>query len=301
MAPTRIPGVPYALAPVAEASAKTLAWPPRLIVIHDTGNPTSTKEGEAAYARTRPVKGATSAHAYVDNGGVLGSLRLDRQAWAAYTYANANGIHIEMCLRGDRTRTRQITAALVRQLALMTGIPMVKISPVQVAAGWRGVCGHRDITIGLGVGDHTDPGADFPWSTFMTWVNQSGAAADEGGTMPTLSAPNPNTGENIEELLAAILKLVPVKVGALPAGNVKGMTGEAYPAPNALAAKLDLILAAAQAAAAGGQVTPTPEQWAALTAELRGQVGEVAEAAAESAVRRVLGSLDGAVPPAPTS
>ena len=185
MAPVRIPGVPYAAAPSAEGSARVLSWPPRLVVVHDTGNPDSTKENEASYAHTRPVSGATTAHAYIDNGGALGSLRLDRQAWAAYSYANANGLHVEMCLRGDRTKTRQITAALVRQLCQMAGIPMVKLTPSQLAAGARGVCGHRDVTSGLGVGDHTDPGADFPWSQFMAWVNQATANNAQGGSTMT--------------------------------------------------------------------------------------------------------------------
>lgn len=170
-APTRIPGIPYAAAPSAESSARALQWPPRIVVIHDTGNPNSTAAGEAAYAHSRPVKGATSAHAYIDQAGPLGSLRLDRQAWAAYTYANGAGIHLELCLTGDQAVTRGRAAQLTAQLCDMAGIPKVKLTPAEVAAGARGVCGHRDITIGLHVGDHTDPGADFPWPAFMAAVN----------------------------------------------------------------------------------------------------------------------------------
>jgi N-acetylmuramoyl-L-alanine amidase len=196
-APSRIPGVQYANPPRAEAVTAALVWPPRLIVVHDTGNPNSTKENEASYAHTRtdPQNRWTSAHAYVDNGGVLGSLRLDRRAWAAYDYANDHGIHIEMCLRGNRVATHSITAVLVRQLCLMAGIPMVKLSPADVAAGKHGVCGHRDITIGLGVGDHTDPGADFPWSQFMQQVNQQ----DIGGTVAPVDL-QPETQRKINAL-----------------------------------------------------------------------------------------------------
>lgn len=300
MAPVRIPGVSYAAAPSAEASAKTLAWPPKLVVIHDTGNPTSTKENEASYAHTRPVKGATSAHAYIDNGGVLGSLRLDRQAWAAYGYANANGLHLEMCLRGDRTRTRQITAALTRQLCQMAGIPMVKLTPAQVAAGARGVCGHRDITIGLRVGDHADPGIDFPWSQFMTWVN----ASPQGVSPVSVLEPNEQRQlANVDEYAYGI-------AGELdPLPKIKGGSGLVTPVPNLplqrakrVEDKLDQLLARP----AGGPVTPTPEQWAALTASITTtletlfaqKVGEAAELAAEAAIRRVLGGLDGATPPA---
>lgn len=48
--------------------------------------------------------------------------------------------------------------------------------------------------------------------------------------------------------------------------------------------------------AQGGEVTPTPEQWAQLTAAILDKVGTVAEAAAERAVRRVLGAVDGSSP-----
>jgi cell division protein FtsI/penicillin-binding protein 2 len=134
-------------------------------------------------------------------------------------------------------------------------------------------------------------------------ANRPLTAAEEP-IVPTLSTANANAGENIEAQISALLKLEPVKVGSLPAGNVKGMIGEAYPMPNVLAAKLAEILAAAQAG--GGQVTPTPEQWAALTASITTtveqlfatKVGQAAELAAEAAIRRVLGAIDGATPPA---
>lgn len=173
----RLPGVEYAAPPVTTNSAAPLAWPPRLIVIHDTGNPSSTRYGEASYAHTRSLSGATSAHFYVDTGGVLGSLSLGKCAWAAYGYANRNGIHIEMC--GMNTGTAHAvpaatiarTAALVRQLCDVAGIPAVKLTPSEVAAGKRGICGHWDITTGLGVGDHDDPGPAFDWPTFMRQIN----------------------------------------------------------------------------------------------------------------------------------
>lgn len=183
--PSTIPGVPYASPPRAQSKAAALAWPPRLVVIHDTGNPTATRQQEASYAanRTDPPSTWTSAHFYVDAGGPLGSLRLNFQAWAAYSYANAHGIHIEMCgmnagdPRAVPAQTIAITAQLVRQLCALAGIPAVKLAPAQVAAGARGVCGHRDITIGLGVGDHDDPGAKFNWVAFMQQVN-SGTPAE---------------------------------------------------------------------------------------------------------------------------
>ncbi len=174
--PSKLPGVPYAEAPVTTSAAGALSLPPRLVVIHDTSND-ATAAAEARYAATRPLGGATSAHFYVDTTGPLGSLALTKQAWAAYGYANRYGWHIEMCgynagtAKAVPAKTIALTASLVRQLCDLADIPMVKLSPADVAAGKRGICGHRDITIGLNVGTHDDPGPDFDWPAFIAAVN----------------------------------------------------------------------------------------------------------------------------------
>lgn len=180
MAPTRIPGVTYAAMPKAGTKASALPWPPRLVVIHDTGNNTSNAAGEASYAATRSDASSkwTSAHAYVDPDRVVGSLPLNLQAWAAYSYANRYGFHLELCrtAAGTAAATRTRAADIVRWLCEQADIPMVKLTPQQVAAGKEGICGHLDITVGLGVGDHTDPGPAFPWTEFMAQVTQQNAA-----------------------------------------------------------------------------------------------------------------------------
>lgn len=183
MGPTRIAGIEYAAAPRAATKASALSWPPRLVVIHDTGNNSSTRFDEAAFAASRTDSSAswTSAHAYVDPGGALGSLPLNLQAWAAYSYANQHGVHIEMCRTGAGVAAATVrnTTPIVRWLCQQAGIPMVKLSPSDVAAGRSGVCGHLDITIGLGVGDHEDPGRNFDWAGFMAQVT--------GGSNGTMS------------------------------------------------------------------------------------------------------------------
>jgi hypothetical protein len=173
-----LPGVDYAAPPRAAARTSTLTWPPRLVVIHDTGNATSSRYDEAHYAsnRTDSQSHWTSAHFYVDAGGVLGSLNLNLRAWAAYSYANQYGFHLEICNRDlANADALQWAAWVTYRLCQEAGIPMRKLTPTQVANGERGVCGHRDITLGLGVGDHTDPGADFDWPSFMNRV--TGASA----------------------------------------------------------------------------------------------------------------------------
>ena len=176
---TTLAGVTYAARPRAAQYASALVQPPKLIVVHDTSND-ATKEQEASYAakRTDDRSRWTSAHFYVDDAGVIGSVPLNLQAWAAYAYANRVGIHIEMCgmnagLPGAVTpRTIANTAALVADLTAEFKIPAMKRSPAQVAAGARGICGHYDVTIGLNVGDHTDPGPRFDWAAFMRLVTE---------------------------------------------------------------------------------------------------------------------------------
>jgi N-acetyl-anhydromuramyl-L-alanine amidase AmpD len=178
MIPARLPGVGYGPAPKAAGKASALALPPRLVVIHDTSN-TATAAAEAHYAATRADAQAnwTSCHFYVDPTAPLGSTPLNVQAWAAYSYANQHGWHIEMCGRNAGqpgavpASTIAATARLVAQLCALAGIPKVHLGPADVAAGKRGITGHWDITQGLHVGTHDDPGPAFNWSAFIAAVN----------------------------------------------------------------------------------------------------------------------------------
>lgn len=176
-----LPGIPYASLPRAASAAGPLFWPPRLVVIHDTSN-TASAAAEASYAANRGDVQAnwTSAHFYVDPAGPLGSCPLDVQAWAAYSYANAHGWHIEMCgmnagAPGAVPRaTVALTARLVAQLCDLAGIPKTHLGPADVAAGKAGITGHWDITQGLHVGTHDDPGPAFDWVGFIATVNSQG-------------------------------------------------------------------------------------------------------------------------------
>lgn len=183
---TRFPGVEYAAPPRAAAHTQALAWNPRLVVVHDTGNSSSSRYDEANYAATRtdPLRFWTSAHAYIDKGGVLGSLPLNLRAWSAFSYANANGFHIEICLR-DLHDGAALThaAAIVRDLCQAAGIPMRHLTPAQIAAGERGICGHADITNAhIDQNDHLDPDHEgFDWPAFMTMVTSGGGGSIAAG------------------------------------------------------------------------------------------------------------------------
>jgi hypothetical protein len=188
---TQIPGIRYAATPRAggQVNPRTLGQPPKLIVVHCTDN-TASAVAEAGYAANRLdlQKDWTSAHAYVDAGGVIGSLDLGLRAWAAFSWANGCAWHVELCGREDAVpdTVQRIGAALVRQLCLMAGVPMEHVDPGGIRAlhdGTRtsgGITGHRDITLsGIDSNNHTDPGANFDWARFIAWVREGDAVKPE--------------------------------------------------------------------------------------------------------------------------
>jgi len=166
----------------------------RLIVIHtaECGETSTAAEGVASWFQNPSAQG--SAHATVDNDSVVQHMGWDEKAaHARGGNANATGIGIEHAGRAAQTaaqwdddysravlvRSAQLTAAL----AIRYGIPVVKLTPTQVAAGARGFCGHADVTYAYNVrGGHTDPGTNFPWDRYLelvrTYAGQAPAPAD---------------------------------------------------------------------------------------------------------------------------
>jgi hypothetical protein len=275
-----IPGIPYGPIPRAARYAYPLTqWD--LIVVHDTGHHNrvtgaiTSAEGEARYAATRTDerKYWTSCHAYIDEGGPLGSLSLDLQAWAALGWANGRGIHLEMCGENAGTTaavppaTIAHTAALVRRIAALKNIPLVKLSPGQLGAAARtgsrvrGICGHYDITVGLGVGSHDDPGPRFDWAGFMAQVN--GAAAPEGDDMglTPLQAAQVN---NSERYLQAMFNLVDKAVGISDTVTSQDKASPAVAAFKQLLADLAAVRADVAELRNQAPVVPTDAQFATL-------------------------------------
>lgn len=302
-----IPGISYASAPRTQAVGGTLAWPPKLIVVHATDNPTSNASGEARYAATRTdgQGGWTSAHAYVDAGGTLGSLPLDYRAWSAYSWANAHGIHIELCGVSGRVSeaVQRAGAGLVRQLCQMTGIPMRHLDGPAVrrlhdSGGSGGVCGHSDITAADFDGnDHTDPGfTSSDWVRFMGWVNTGTAAAEE--TDVPLDGIDRAQVSNSEHYLQALVGLTDTATGIsntvdtnltrpnalsvalkrVDAGVAQLLTASAAEQVRDVALKAAVDALAAAVNAGGGNVDT-----AAITAHIDERVAEVEQRLAAAA------------------
>lgn len=165
-----------------------------LLVTHtaeDDERPDSA-EGIANYFKNqKPGNDGSSAHYATDSNSVVQCVFDWDIAWAAPN-ANRNGLHFEHAGRAAQTakdwadpysrKMLLLSAELQAKKSTQYGIPVVKLTPVQIRAGKLGFCGHRDVTAAFpGTGTHTDPGTHFPWPLFLTWVK-----AFKAGRVPKL-------------------------------------------------------------------------------------------------------------------
>jgi N-acetyl-anhydromuramyl-L-alanine amidase AmpD len=173
---------------------------PTRVVIHatnpDGGTFPAMSAGGMAASTERYFADADalgSAHYVADSSGDVHPLADAVIAWHAPP--NAHSIGVEICamggdVEGDYTRAQWLSAEVwpaVNRAAEITaavcaryGIPAVRISAAELAAGAHGVCGHVDVAQAFGKTDHTDPGPNFPWTEFMAAV---------GGRAANVTAP----------------------------------------------------------------------------------------------------------------
>lgn len=160
----------------------------RLVVIH-------TAEGARTAANLGnyfmgPVDG--SSHVGIDDNEIIDYVSYDRASW---TLLNGNPIsdNAELCgfARWSRDEWFQHQGMLdnaaqwIADRCGARGIPIRKLTPVQIDAGMSGVIGHADWTYSaVGQGDHTDPGPNFPWDYVIDkalGLNPSAPAPSGGG------------------------------------------------------------------------------------------------------------------------
>jgi len=96
---------------------------------------------------------------------------------------NTNSIGVELCdlVEGplerwdgaEHSAMLERAADLVRQLCEAYGIAKRKLTPAQIRAGEKGICGHDDMRDAFpGSTSHWDPGA-FPWDRFIALINNT--------------------------------------------------------------------------------------------------------------------------------
>lgn len=156
-----------------------------LIVIHtaECSESPSGAHNVAVYFAS-PNAPEASAHYVVDGTGVIQCVLEKDIAWHA-TKANPFSIGVEHAGFArqssaewqDAYSQREIynSANLVGAICLRWDIPIVRLTPIEVRAGARGICGHVDVNAALEGGKgHVDPGLHFPWDEYIA-IARAGA------------------------------------------------------------------------------------------------------------------------------
>lgn len=120
-----------------------------------------------------------SAHYNVDNDSIVQGVPEKDMAWAA-PGANELGIQVEHAGRAGQsaaewadaysTAMLDRSARLVARICLDNGIPPVKLTDAQVAAGAKGIIDHSQASAVWRLSDHWDVGSNFPWDSYIAQV-----------------------------------------------------------------------------------------------------------------------------------
>lgn len=154
----------------------------QLIVIHTTeGHERATSAEDGAAYDARRTDG-TSTHYFHDQNSTVQCVRTNDQAHTARRQGNRRGIQHELCGRAGQSDAQWDDAAsngTLRRAARQAArdarkwnIPVRHLTVAQVRNGYKGFCGHYDITRAFPEdgGTHTDPGPNFPWTEFLNLV-----------------------------------------------------------------------------------------------------------------------------------
>lgn len=165
---------------------------PWLFVLH-----TQEGNGSARSLHNYFKVAQVSYHYTVDNKELVGSVDTDRASWSVM---DANPYTINLCFAGSRAgMSRQEwldrfsnAIDLAAQAAVRDcrkyGIDIRVLGQdyQSIARRTRGVCDHSGITYGLGIGDHTDVGKQFPWDVFRQRIDYwlAGGPSEAPAPMP---------------------------------------------------------------------------------------------------------------------
>ncbi len=244
------------------------------IVVHYTaGSERSTSaEDGAAYDQRR--QDAVSTHYFADSNSVVQCVLTTDRANAAYSIGNRRGIQYELC--GTlQTRAQWLDPAsdatltnAARQMARDAkryGLPVRRLTVAEMRAGLKGFCGHVDVTNAYGLGDHTDPGPDFPWDVLLSrtqlFVDEGDDVTPEQAILLQSDAWRTHTIINDEEKVPANAPLIAGQPNLLRARLVgletkvdQLVVAAAADATRDAAAKVAIDALATALAAAGGSV-----------------------------------------------
>lgn len=166
----------------------------RLIVVHTAEGAATTTELGNFFANSA---NQVSSHVGIDDQGIEQYVDYAQEAWTILS-ANPISDNAELCGFAAWTRDQWLTghmpmlrnaAAWIEQRCAARGIPVVKLTPADVAAGKAGVIGHVDWTLGMHEGTHTDPGGGFPWDVVITLAQQAAPTPVPAPSPSPLPAP----------------------------------------------------------------------------------------------------------------
>lgn len=181
------------------------------IVVHYTaGSERSTSAEDGAAYDQRRTDG-TSTHYFVDQNSIVQCVYTWDRANAAFSYGNRLGIQYELC-GTVQTRAQWLDSAsdatltnAARQMARdcrKYNLPVRRLTVQQMRNGEKGICGHVDVTDAYGLGDHRDPGTEFPWDVLLQRVQQFLA--------PTTPAPQQEEEDEPVNTLVYVRRNAPV-------------------------------------------------------------------------------------------
>lgn len=102
--------------------------PIQYIVVHNTGNPTSTARNERDYLTNPTNTSSTSFHIAVDENEIIEAIPLEEIAFhAGDSEGNRKGIGIELCESGDFEKTKANAAKLIAYLMKHYNIPLSNV------------------------------------------------------------------------------------------------------------------------------------------------------------------------------
>jgi len=269
--------------------------PPLWIVWHtmEEDELLDTAERVARYFATLPDGRSVSSHYCVDGNSIVQCVLLRHRAWTVgNTPGNNRGINVELAGRAAQTAAQWADPYSRSMLGIACGIVARDMDEYEIPNRWCTVADllarrpghttHNDLRLAFGGTTHTDPGAAFPRDLVLALV--AGGGEDDMDQTDELFYKTPhNPTRKVGHVLTDVSNLRDALIDETDA--VPG--DPAYPKAGSI---LGRLLTAAEAPTEPAQVD-VDELVEALKPHL--------EAAAEAAVRKVLGGLDGAVPPPP--
>lgn len=150
------------------------------IVIHCTVSPCAPGWAVKIANYFKSSSSGGSAHYVVDPDTIVQCLPENVIAWHAPP--NTNSIGVELCdwQKGNASRwddenhsaMLRKAAPLVKAISERHDIPLVWLTPADLKAGKRGICGHVDVSNAWHQSDHGDPhmGGRFPIERFLKMI-----------------------------------------------------------------------------------------------------------------------------------